>query len=380
MKHLRIIDSSFQLLGEIDDYETLSFTRRWHTYGAFELRINRHKRNTDTLQKGNIIIIGGSQTKVGIIKHREISVNEGSKQSEQWVIKGTTLGGIFSGRLTDPPNKDHDSVKVTAESAMKHYVNNHVINPAVTGRKITQLQNATDLGRGSVVDWQSRFASLPAELEAISIISGIGWNVTIDFTLLKWIFDVKVGRDLTVNQTVNPPVIFSPQFDNVKEAHLIDSDLEYKNVAYVAGQGEGAARRVVIVGTATGLDRAELFVDARDVEEKDENGVQLPAATINARLTERGQQALAEHNRELTLNAQVFSTDSMKYEEDWDLGDTVTVQNRTWKVTLDARITEVTEIYESDGFKLEVTFGNSYPTLIDKIKSEFRMIGNEMKR
>jgi len=37
---------------------------------------------------------------------------------------------------------------------------------------------------------------------------------------------------------------------------------------------------------------------------------------------------------------------------------------------MDTRITEVTEIYEPSGFKLNVIFGNSLPTLSQKFKKE----------
>lgn len=51
------------------------------------------------------------------------------------------------------------------------------------------------------------------------------------------------------------------------------------------------------------------------------------------------------------------------------MGDLVTVQNRDWNITMDTRITEVEEVYEAGGFKLNVTFGNNIPTLTQKLKS-----------
>lgn len=40
-------------------------------------------------------------------------------------------------------------------------------------------------------------------------------------------------------------------------------------------------------------------------------------------------------------------------------------------MTLDSRITEVTEIYEPAGFQLKVTFGSNIPTLVERVKKEF---------
>lgn len=70
-----------------------------------------------------------------------------------------------------------------------------------------------------------------------------------------------------------------------------------------------------------------------------------------------------------------------KYEVDWHLGDIPTLQNKDWGVTLDSRITEVTEVIEREtGQQLSVVFGLSRPTLISKIKQELTGMKNEIVR
>lgn len=61
----------------------------------------------------------------------------------------------------------------------------------------------------------------------------------------------------------------------------------------------------------------------------------------------------------------------------WDI---VTVQNKDWNITMDTRITEVEEIYEAGGFKLNVTFGKNTPTLTQKLKSTLREMKIESTR
>jgi len=48
---IRIIDKDFNLLGEIDNYESLIFIRRFFKVGEFELHINLDKQNVDKLQE-----------------------------------------------------------------------------------------------------------------------------------------------------------------------------------------------------------------------------------------------------------------------------------------------------------------------------------------
>jgi hypothetical protein len=182
MKPIRILTPTLDLLAEIDDYESLLFTRRWHEVGEFELRINRHKRHTELLQRGNLIMLGSYRNKVGIIRHREIEFDDNGKKTENWLVKGIALKGVMAQRLVIPPvNDSHDRANGPAETVMKHYVNNHIVNPTDVKRKIDMLILASDQHRGSNISWESRFKNLAEELIEISKASGLGWDVTLDF-------------------------------------------------------------------------------------------------------------------------------------------------------------------------------------------------------
>lgn len=366
MQPIRVLTTGLEILAEIDDYESLVFTRRWHRPGEFQLQINRHKRSTDTLQRGNLVML--SPVKAGIIRHKEITLDKGGKGSEQLLIRGPTLQGIAGQRLIVPPaGLAHDSKTGNAETVMKHYVNNCLVNPALAARKIDMFMIAVDQGRGESVAWQSRYRNLAEELEKISLLTGLGWNIYLDFSLLKWVFETYEGKDLTTGQASNPPVIFSPDFDNLKSQHYAESDLSYRNFTYVAGQGEGVDREIVAVPSEApfGLDLHEVFVDARD---------------LATGLEQRGEQVLTELQANRLLEAEILTRGPFTYQKDWGLGDLATVQNKAWGVTMDARITEVREIYEPGGFRLEVVFGSSWPTLIDKIKHELEQMGAEVRR
>ncbi|OUM85680.1 MAG: hypothetical protein BAA01_09435 [Bacillus thermozeamaize] len=383
MKPIRILSPTLNLLAEIDDYESFIFTRRWHGVGEFELHINRHKQHTDKLQLDNLILLGSDTHKVGIIRHREIGLDESGKDGENWVIRGYELKGVVGQRLTLPPDHTaYDNKSGDVETVMKHYVDRNIVNPTDPKRKMPMLTMAPNQQRGPQVSWQSRFKNIAEELEAISLLTGVGWSVAVDYKNLVWVFDVAIGRDVTARQAVNPPVIFSPEYDSVKNLSLVDSYMNYRNTAYVAGQGEGVDRRVVEVGTAEGLDRFELFVDARDVAEETEDDPPQPRPEqeIIDDLENRGQQYLADYAAVFTLEGQILTNSPFQYERDWDLGDVVTVQNLGWGVTRDARVTEVKEIYEPSGFQLEVTFGQSPPTLIRKIKQELKQMSAEVRR
>lgn len=366
MQPIRIIDTSFNPLGEIDDYESLIWTRRWHTYGDFELHININKNSTSTLQKGNIVLFGKYP---GIILHREIKLDENGKGGENLKIKGYSLASILARRITVPPiGQGYDTINSNAESAMKHYVDANIVNSVEASRKISQLIIAPNLNRGSSIKYQTRYKSLNEEITAISQYSGLGWDVEVDLVNKKWVFDVLEGKNLTTSQSVNNPAIFSVDFDNIKAQQYIDSDLGYKNHGYIGGQGEGDMRTIAETGAGlTGLDRAETFIDARDVNNE-------------ADLIPRGQQKLALLAQLKSFESEVLTKGPFEYKKAWNLGDIVTVINPKWQISMESRITEVKEIYEAKGYKLQAVFGNKIPTLIDKIKQEINPLKEEMVR
>ncbi|MFF5993720.1 siphovirus ReqiPepy6 Gp37-like family protein [Lysinibacillus sp. KU-BSD001] len=380
-KPIRILSLNMDILGEIDNYESMFFNRSWHGIGGIELRINRYKKYADTLLKNNLILVGSDLNKVFMIKHREIELDENGKITENWLIKGYALKSIVAQRITMPPmHTAYDNRSGNAETVMKHYVNNNLVNPTDQRRKIPQLVMAPDLQRGIHTVYSSRFKNVAEEMSIMSLASGLGWDVTLDIENKKWVFDVMEGRHLVAGQSVNPPVIFSPQFESLKSLQYVQSDLNYKNVAIVAGQGEGIDRRVIEVGNYSAIHRHEIFIDARDVAETDDNEQPLPVEQIIQSLTDRGQQQLNELLQEEYLEGQILTNSPFKYQVDYDYGDITTIQNVDWGIAMDARITDIKEVYETGGFSIEATFGNSRPTLIQKIKQELSQISGEVRR
>lgn len=368
MMPIRVLSQELVVLAEIDDYESMQFTRRWHKPGEFELHINVHKNNTDQLQKNNLVMLGAETTKVGIITHRHIALGETGKGQETLTVRGPSLSGITQRRITIPPSgQAYDAITDEAETVLKHYIENNLSSPADNDRGISMLSIDTDQKRGGTITWQSRYKNLAEELEAISRASALGWNVFLDLGVPEMVFEVYEGTNRTTEQSETAPVIMSPKYDAIRTMEYAESDVEYRNVGYTAGQGEGDAREVVEVGSSSGLERREVFFDARDVDNTSD-------------LTARGEQRLAEKATDIYLSGTVLESCPFIYEEDYDLGDRVTVQNDDWTVTLHTRITEIKEVYEPAGMQLEMVFGSNAPDLIAKIKNEFKEVEKEVRR
>lgn len=359
---IRVLDFNFNLLCEIEDYQNLMMSRKYTTYGSFEIKINKNSNGAKFLKKGNVVYLKGN--KVGLIKHRELSTGD-SRDDEVLLVKGYTLECILTQRITDVPS-GQSNWKFTgiAETGIKSMIDYNACSGAnKPERVISELLLAKDLKRGSNVEMSTRYGKLDEEVEKFLEEVGMGILLSLDYKLKKVVIDLYEGKDRTSKQKVVPPVIFSLDFGNVKSQKLTDSMLNYKTNAIVGGQGEGVSRKIVEVSrdaaAFSGLNRHEFFVDARDI-----------SADGNEVLTKRGNEKLNENKEVLTVEGTIIPTNTFVFEKDYFLGDIVTlkVKDIDEYVILDSRITQVDEVWDESGYEVRVIFGDKVPNLIDKIK------------
>jgi len=340
---IKVIDNQFNFLGAVDDYSSFIAETSYFGIGKFELHLAFNKEYNNLLQEENILFL--TPDKPYIILYKEISSDANSMK-----VMGEELKHYMSRWITKPPTgQAYHRLNTNAETIIKDYVRDNALIP--------NLVVETDLGRGQQLIFQTRYKQLDEELEKIGLVSGLGWTVKLDLVNNKFVFDILEGKNRTVSQSTNTPAIFSIDFDNVGEQNFTKSKIGYKNIAYVAGQGEGDSRVIEIVGSETGFNRYETFVDARDVEDNND-------------LPDRGLQKLAELQEVLSFESEILTNSNLIYEEDFNIGDTVTIQNKAWNVTLDSIIENITEIHEVAGFRLDATFGNNLPTVMEVIKKK----------
>lgn len=357
---IRILDIDFNLLGEIEDYESLYFERYFDRYGEFTIKINRNKRNTEHLKKGNIVFL--SPKKCGIIYYRDYSLENDGWVLEEITVKGFTLSYILSYRITDVPvNSENYDVSGNAETVMKNLTSYNLSDLCTNNnRRIAAVRILENKNRGKTIDFSTRYKKLDEECTRVSNLGEIGFDITLNYTEKKFDFDVYTGRNLTAEQTDLPPVIFSTDFDNLESYTITDSDTDYKNMAYIGGSGEGIAREIETLNNdVSGILRREIFVDARDIEAGDSAG-----------LIDRGNEALLEYKSIYNVSGRVLPFNSFRFEEDYDLGDLVTLKlfDVSQTTYFNTRITSVSENWDTNGYECVLNFGEKVPTVIDKIK------------
>lgn len=348
---VRVIDRSFNLLGEIDDFISLIITRRHYGIGEFELHIHADE-SIETSLKDKILWFGTKKYRAGFVNYSKYESKDG-----MLIIKGLMLKAITKKRVTVPGDTGYDRVMGDAETVIKHYVNNHLVNPVDSNRKLEGVAIASNQNRGKTTPWQSRYEKLDEVMEEIGVFCDMGYKVELDLINKGFILDVVEGEDKTIAQSIRPPVIFSSEFDSLNDMEYIHSNQELKTVGYAGGKGEDEERLIQTVGNATGWDREEVFLDCSSAEDAEE-------------LVNLGEQKLSELKELISLEGNLSQSNSFVYEEDWDLGDKVTVQDRNLGLVLHTRIIEVRESYEGGSMEVEATFGDSIPTLKQYFKKK----------
>ena len=352
---IRVYDKDLRFLGEIHDASSVIWTKRWSTYGDFEIHLDK----PDPLfENGNYVMLNHDPYKCGVIEYDQ---DDGDgyqyNSTEDYVVKGYSLLFLLYHRITVPTSANDGYLvwnNKPAEDIMYELVDGQVIHPLDTKRVIPHFEAAANQHRGKKMTFRSRLKYLPDELYELSIESGLGVAVRFDPVGKRFIFEVLEGVDRRrtgLGTEINPnSYIFSRRNRKVKKHTYTHDTSSFKNMAYIGGQGDGDDRTIVtIYDDLSGLSRREAFIDARDIADEDEN------ENTNTALVDRGKTKLTTDFREV-INYE-YEAETEDYMVLWDLGDTCTYIDDKKQITLHQQVTEVQETHEDGQLKIDPTFG-----------------------
>ena len=354
-----VFDRDLNYIDNIDMFTSLIWIRRYYTAGKFELHCPVTEHNIKTLVRNNIVSIQGSE-EVGIVEYRNLSIDEEGREILK--VMGRFFTSVLDRRILYT-TEQYTNKQV--EVIMRNMVNNNCINTDAKRKLPIILGSLNNFPER--IDYQKSYGNLLEELSILSQTTGIGFFIRTDLEQKKHYFETYKGIDRSIAQSENLHVVFSRDYDNLYNQEYTDDVNNLRTTALVAGEGEGADREIVVVNdNYSGLDRYELYVDARDLQ-REVDDIILSDEEYRNLLTQRGLEKLSEYKDIQTFEGSIV-TNNYKYKEDFDLGDIVTIIDRKWNVVVNTRITEITEIYENGRIEIIPTLGNSIPTILDKIK------------
>ena len=181
----------------------------------------------------------------------------------------------------------------------------------------------------------------------------IGFKITLN-EQKQLIFELYIGTDRSFDQNENDYVLYSPKMDNLLSSNYYQSSSNYKNIALVAGEGDGSSRKISYTGATTtyGLARRELFVDARDISS---NGSAVASSDYTKMLKQRGEEALLESKLISLFEGGVEMSKQYKLNKDVFIGDIVQIFNE-YDMEAKVRIIEIVNSQKGESIERFPTF------------------------
>ena len=256
----------------------------------------------------------------------------------------------------------------------QYHLNNEVINPSQASRKIQYLSIAKPASLSTTnVDYQNSYGVVSDEVDNLCSTYDIGIRETAtNLQRPHNKLEIIKGRDLS------NIVEFNVDFDNLLSESYESSNFDEATMAWVFGEGEGTTRlNVKLNDNLAGLEREEIYVDARDIQKQTQDGsgkdITLTDAQYKAALTSRGIEKLAEQVEVLTLNGDIdLESDLFVYGKDYQIGDRVRFTSRLFNLTKTSVLAGIDETWDSTCHHMSPLWDKESPTVFDIIKRRIK--------
>lgn len=352
-----VLNRNFETLDVMDDYQSVIWSTRYFSIGDFEIYCPATEKNILLLKEDRYVVrdkdifTDGSDTIYkNVMVIERIRLTTSIEDGNYLTVTGRCLKSILSRRIVWQQTTLYGRLEV----ALRQIVNDNAINPAIGDRKINQLQLGALQGFTDTIDKQVTGDVVSTFIEEVCKTYEIGWDVYVKND--KMLFELYKGVDRSYNQNINPHVTFSNEFDNLLTSDYTYDKTNHKNVALVAGEGEGLNRKTAVVGNGTDLDRYELYVDSRN---SSTNDGEISETEYKALLTEEGYENLSEPENSLIENieGQIEVSSNYILNKDYFLGDVVEVINE-YGIETTPRIIEIIDSDDDTGSTVIPTFSS----------------------
>lgn len=350
MMDIYILDGLNGVSDLIDTFESCIWNMQFFGENDFELTVPGTQQNINRLTDGTLLVRdfdmgGGTYNNVMVVQNREISYDV----EKGWLLKVT--GGGLKTLVGRRVIWAQTNLTGSVEQGIRQVITDNIISPTNSARTIPNFILDAAQGFTDTFDVQLLGENIAEWLTNVCPVHGLGWDVYISGG--KYVFKLYKGVNRTYSQTEVVPVVFSPQFDNLISAKYTYEKADYKNAALVGGEGEGVNQRTATIGTATGLERFEAYIDGGSVSS---NGDIITLDTYIKMLEDYGIEQLTGTAFIEKFDGEIIPNGMYKLNTDYFLGDIVQIDNGFIQAT--SRIIELIYSEDETGTNLIPTFSD----------------------
>ncbi len=379
MIDISILDKERRRIHIIDTYNSLIWANRYYDKGDCEIKIPASIKNLMIFKEGMYIARDDDEM---VCRIEDIELETDIEEGDYLIVKGYDIKKILSQRIV----WNQTNFNGLVEDYIRKLIYENIINPSIESRKISNFMLGEKVGFTEELKQQVTYDQIDDKVEEICKNYKWGYKVIIN-DLNEFVFQLYKGKNKSET------VIFSDEYENLVSTEYIENQTNVKNVALIAGEGEGTERITNVIGEASDIDRYELYVDARDISKstdyneliksypngkqvtvggttyyqvdgvniaiivKDEEVGDIIETTLTDEIYEKnliskGEENLAQRKSSKTYAGAIAPTSTFKYKEDYYLGDIVTVENK-YGISVECRIVEVIEVCDENGYSIE---------------------------
>lgn len=372
IEYVEIRNKDREIIGIIDTAQSIIWHSIYYGVGDFEIYIHATPEHLDLL-KTDYFVTRPDNDEVGIIEKLEITNN--AQDGLMIAASGRFAKSLLDRRLIY--NLSGTSNRATilrgnVEANIRSVVTNNAINcPFSTARNISLLQlgSSADLPAiivdeyGHATQKQVSYGNLLEYTDGVLQEYEYSSKLLLDNETGKLSYICFAGTDRSVdNSDGNSPIIFSREYDNLNDSNYSADKTPEKNFALIGGEGEGVERFYVELNSERAdLERRELWVDAasisKTIEGEGEEQQEYTDEEYAEMLKAHGKQTLSTTKAVEAFSGSLnISLSPWKLNEDFALGDVVTVQDNQIGKYANARIVSTTEIQDENGYTVEVEY------------------------
>ena len=355
---------TLERVGMIKTCKFAQYTQQFCGTGSFSINVPISEDSLKYLNKKHFILF--DEDVMGIIRYRKKVTSDDSTVE----IKGYLLNKIlewrsflltksFSGTITDISRRMVDYFFISNADQRR---NISYISLDTDAEYMPDAPKSSIQDTGHTVGYvlQSLLSPFGYGYALVPIIAKYSESLGQMVNISRLSFRVLKPADRTIgNAEGNTPVQFSVSMNNLASSTYIEDDTEYCSTGIVAGEGDGSGRTIVEVGDteASGMDRIELYVDARDLQSVTDDTV-LTKEEYAEVLSNRGYSYMEDRTSFSSMDGTIIDgASSYVYGKDFFNGDYVSVVDEDLGIIASVQISSVTKSLTESGEKLDVTFG-----------------------
>lgn len=378
IEYLEIRDINREIIGILDVFQSVIWETDYYGTGSFEVYATASPKNLSLLKIDNYVSRIDDDN-IGVIE--KIYVEYDDQNGDMIVASGRfgkslldrrliyNISGSVAGKVNILPTTSKGLVEVAA----RELVNNNIINSIYPARNVDfiilgALQGIDKIiidEDGDAAEKQTSYGNLLEYTDSMLQEYGLGAYMMFDRLTKELCYTVINGDDRSRNNIVgNNPIIFSQDFDNLLNSSYSRETINLKNTALIGGEGEGSERFCAMIGVnATGLDRREVWVDAKSQSKKykDESGAdkEYTDEEYLSLLKSAGTQQISLLQITEAYQGNVnINNYRYKYRKNFNIGDIVSIEDHKLNIYMNARILKIVECQNEEGYSINLEYGN----------------------